>query len=240
MDRLGFVKMSLTYNDITLDLHVEVLKHHFNFILGLPQMEKLGLTLLFANPVIKEVNEVPSVLKDNEPMNKEEGHNFNEEEKFEWDKLQQLLELNSRIDTSESSCSHPLAVLDIKTKNDEEISYVSRRNFVNYGQYEVVDKQVSNWLETGVIGYVPADSTNCFPLLVVDKKNEHGVKTGDRVCVDLRKANDLLVDDDYPIPTLQDVFNKLGEHNGKDAYRSKIDCTAAYHGVRITGKRICF
>jgi hypothetical protein len=56
--------------------------------------------------------------------------------------------------------------------------------------------------------------------------------------VDLRKASELLDDDDYPIPTLQDVFNKLGEYNGENTHRSKIDCTAAYHGVETTGTRI--
>ena len=74
----------------------------------------------------------------------------------------------------------------------------------------------------------------------MDKKDDRGNKAGDRVCVELRKANELLDDDDYPIPTLQDVFNKLGEYNGDETHRSEIDCTAAYHGVETTGKRICF
>ena len=71
---------------------------------------------------------------------------------------------------------------------------------------------------------------------MVDKKDDRGNKTGDRVCVDLRKENELLFDDNYPIPTLQDVFNKLGEYNGDDTHRSKIDCTAAYHGVKTIEK----
>jgi hypothetical protein len=87
-----------------------------------------------------------------------DAYSFNNKERVEWDKLQELLNINDKIDTSKNPCKHPLAILNIKTKNDKKLTYVSRRNFVSYDKYEVVDQQVSPWLETGVIADAPADS----------------------------------------------------------------------------------
>ncbi len=117
---------------------------------------------------------------DQEQIKDVEAGLFSHEEKVEWDKLQELLDINNKIDTTLNPCNYPLAILNIKTKNDQEITYVSRRNFVSHDKYEIVDKQANLWLETGVITDAPADSANCFPLLVVNKKYEKGNKTGDR------------------------------------------------------------
>jgi hypothetical protein len=48
------------------------------------------------------------------------------------------------------------------------------------------------------------------PLLAVSKKDEHGRMTGTRVCLDIRKLIDYLVEDDrFPIPHIPDMLSTL-------------------------------
>ncbi len=72
---------------------------------------------------------------------------------------------------------------------------------------------------------------------MVDKKDESGKKEGIRVCVDLRPLNK---DTEFPLPTIPEIINVVGQYSFKDSRRSKIDCTQAYIRFRCTGEPRCF
>ena len=62
------------------------------------------------------------------------------------------------------------------------------------------------------------------PLVVVEKKNNDR-----RVCVDLRRVNEAIVADTFPLPHIEDLFAEL-----RDAvYFTKLDLNSAYHQVEL-------
>ena len=50
-----------------------------------------------------------------------------------------------------------------------------------------------------------------------------------RLCVDYRKLNRVTVKNNYPLPFIEDLFDKL---NGA-CYFSKIDLRSGYHQLRV-------
>jgi hypothetical protein len=84
---------------------------------------------------------------------------------------------------------------------------------------------VARWLETGKIVRAPVGCPWNNPLLVVPKKDDTGQLTGFRVCLDVRKLNTALVDNDhFEIPLIRNVLDSLqgctifGEFDLAEAY----------------------
>ena len=62
------------------------------------------------------------------------------------------------------------------------------------------------------------------PIVVVSKKS------GDiRICVDLRRPNEAIIPDKYPLPNIEELLSEL---NGAKVF-SKIDLKSAYHQVDL-------
>lgn len=91
--------------------------------------------------------------------------------------------------------------------------------------HATVDKYMQKWIEQGRV--VPAP-TNCIynnPLLVAPKKDEAGKMTGVRICLDVRKLNQHLVENDrFQIPRINEMLATLaggrifGEFDLSEAY----------------------
>ena len=149
----------------------------------------------------------------------------------------EALQENAEIDIL-TPCTHPLAVFHVEVES--EPTHWARRNFIKPSDHADVAKAVHEWASKGVIVERTVPVTHCYSLLVVDKKNEAGKKEGIRVCVDLRPLNAIMKDTEFPLPTIPEIINVIGQYSGPNSRRSKIDCTQAYMRFRCTGEPICF
>ncbi|KAJ9524294.1 hypothetical protein QJQ45_008499, partial [Haematococcus lacustris] len=94
-------------------------------------------------------------------------------------------------------------------------------------EYAEVKKQISELLSKGWIR--PSSSPYGAPVLFVAKKD--GTL---RMCVDYRALNSMTVRNRYPMPRIEDLFDKL---SGAKIF-SSIDLQSGYHQIRITPENI--
>jgi hypothetical protein len=87
---------------------------------------------------------------------------------------------------------------------------------------EELQKQLAELLGKGFIK--PSSSPWGSPILFVNKKDG-----GTRMCVDYRALNQLTVKNCYPLPRLDDIFDKLRHAQ----FFSKIDLRSGYHQIRL-------
>jgi hypothetical protein len=81
-------------------------------------------------------------------------------------------------------------------------------------------------LEAGIIE--PVEEPEWISLMVVQEKKQGGI----RICVDLRKLNDVWPHDLFPTPFTDEVFKNVG---GQEVY-SFTDGFSGYHQIKIAPK----
>ena len=132
-----------------------------------------------------------------------------------------LLDENSL--TASSFCSHPHALVALPTSSSSPC-YVKQYR-IPFNLRPVVAETVESWLEKGIIVEAPVGCSWNSPLLVVSKKDLEGKPTKHRVCLDPRPVNDLLPDDRFPIPLIDEMLERT---SGSSIF-SSIDLVNSYH-----------
>ncbi|KAJ9519831.1 hypothetical protein QJQ45_013519 [Haematococcus lacustris] len=90
-------------------------------------------------------------------------------------------------------------------------------------EQEELKRQIQDYLSKGMIE--PSSSPYAAPILFVQKK------LGElRMCIDYRQLNKLTLRDQYPLPRIDDLFDRL---SGCSVF-SSLDLQAGYHQIRIT------
>ncbi|MCO5587867.1 hypothetical protein L7F22_041819 [Adiantum nelumboides] len=87
--------------------------------------------------------------------------------------------------------------------------------------------QVNELVQKGMVR--PSSSPFCSPVLLVHKKNGSY-----RMCVDYRALNKLTVKNQFPVPRIEDLFDKLQG----STYFSRIDLKSGYHQIQIVPEDI--
>ncbi|KAJ9528806.1 hypothetical protein QJQ45_000049 [Haematococcus lacustris] len=90
-------------------------------------------------------------------------------------------------------------------------------------EQEELKKQIKDYLAKGMIK--PSSSPYAAPILFVQKKSGEL-----RMCIDYRQLNKLTLRDQYPLPRIDDLFDRL---SGCSVF-SSLDLQAGYHQIRIT------
>jgi len=90
-----------------------------------------------------------------------------------------------------------------------------------------IDRQIQKLEEDNIIA--PNKSPWNTPLLVVPKKSDENGVMKYRVCVDIRKLNDISTGDAYPLPNIAEILDQLG----KSKYYTTLDLAQDYHQVRM-------
>ncbi|MCO5611684.1 hypothetical protein L7F22_065942 [Adiantum nelumboides] len=98
---------------------------------------------------------------------------------------------------------------------------------VAQAQQEEIMRQVNELVEKGMVR--PSSSPFCSPILLVHKKD--GTY---RMCVDYRALNKITIKNRFPVPRIEDLFDKLQGLT----YFSGIDLKSGYHQIRIVNEDI--
>ena len=112
---------------------------------------------------------------------------------------------------------------------DHEIHLLRRSAPVNFRPYRYphfqkneIENQASDMLHSGIIR--PSTSPFSSPVLLVKKKDGSC-----QICIDYRALNNIIVKDRFPIPSADELMDKLG----RAKIFSKLDLRARYHQVRV-------
>ncbi|MCO5552340.1 hypothetical protein L7F22_005851 [Adiantum nelumboides] len=98
---------------------------------------------------------------------------------------------------------------------------------VSQAQQEEIMRQVNELVEKGMVR--SSSSPFCSPVLLVQKKD--GTY---RMCVDYRALNRITIKNRFPMPRVEDLFDKLQG----STYFSRIDLKIGYHQIRIVDEDI--
>ena len=115
----------------------------------------------------------------------------------------------------------------LKLHIDESVKPVAQPvRRIPFGLRERVDKKLDELLELDIIEEVPDGPSGWIsPLVVVPKAG------GDvRVCVDMRRANEVIIRERHRIPTVEELLHDL---NGSTVF-SKIDLKWGFHQILLS------
>ncbi|MCO5570541.1 hypothetical protein L7F22_024264 [Adiantum nelumboides] len=98
---------------------------------------------------------------------------------------------------------------------------------VSEAQQEEIMRQVNELVEKGMVR--PSSSPFCSPVLLVHKKDSTY-----RMCVNYRALNKITIKNRFPVPRIEDLFDKLQG----SSYFSRIDLKSGYHQIRIVNEDI--
>lgn len=92
---------------------------------------------------------------------------------------------------------------------------------------EEVNKQVKEMLEQDIIQ--PSSSPYNSPIWIVPKKIDNAGTQKWRIVIDYRKLNDITIDDKFPIPNIESLFDKLG----RAQYFTTLDLAKGFHQILV-------
>jgi hypothetical protein len=154
----------------------------------------------------------------------EEMYKMKREEILGSPEIQTELKMNENIT---EFCNIPESVLRLKldpVRGTPDKLYTRQYSIAHHLQIEA-DKVVKRWLDSGKIKPAPAGCPYNNPLMVAPKKDENGKMTGIRVCLDVRKLNSALIENDhFEIPLIRTVLNGL---QGSSIF-GELDLSEAY------------
>lgn len=101
---------------------------------------------------------------------------------------------------------HPVQVkevpLQLKIVLKDDLPVAQRPRRLSYTEQGIVEAQVEEWLKDGIVRV--SFSEYASPLVLVKKKDG-----STRVCVDYRQINAKMVKDEYPLPIIDDLIDRL-------------------------------
>lgn len=127
-------------------------------------------------------------------------------------------------------CSIPESIVKIPIK--ENASYYVKQYPLSYHSMPEIKRQLSEWLEAGIVEKARPSGRFNSPLLTVPKKSDDG-KPAFRVCMDVRRINLHIPDttDQFQVPLISEIFEKV---TAKGKVFSKLDLKSAYHSFKVS------
>jgi len=248
--RIGTCIISVTCNSKTIKREFEVMNltnsNEYDFSIGTDYMFSLGIGI-YGLPLTyddedsseerreadRRFNNKSDLLESIERENElKENNPAVGPKEFEeaMDYIQKCVKYNQAIPKG-SFCTIPESVVCLDTP--ENATAFRSPYPIPFKMQGVVDEQVKEWLENGIIERAPANTEWNTPLTVVKKTNGKGEVTGYRVCHDPRLVNTLLKTiDRMPLPVIGELFEDL---KGANIY-STLDLKSAYNSLRLNPK----
>ena len=139
------------------------------------------------------------------------------------DFIEEALEANKAINPKDF-CPLPETVLKLPLNPPQQTFFVSQYPLAEHHKRQLREV-IDEWYRDGVIEYAPPNCPFNTPVFAVPKKDAEGNYTLCRPCHDFRRLNSYLPDDRYPIPLIQEIFEKL---QGAQIF-STIDLKSCYN-----------
>jgi hypothetical protein len=116
---------------------------------------------------------------------------------------------------------------ELKLNIDESVQPIAQPvRRIPYGIRDKVDEKLGELLSLGIIEEVPEGPTEWVSPLVVAPKDNGDI----RICVDMRRANDAIIRERQPIPTVDELLHDL---NGSTVF-SKLDLKWGFHQIQLS------
>ena len=142
--------------------------------------------------------------------------------------LAQLLKENNALT---GFCTGEGSVVTLSVARENEQKVYAAPYPIPQALHATVDECIQRWLQQGRITLAPKNCPFNSPLLAVKKKDEHGRMTGVRVCLDVRKLNMYLVENDrFQIPRINEMLATLAG----GCIFGEFDLSEAYFQFRLT------
>lgn len=113
----------------------------------------------------------------------------------------------------------------IRTTNEDPVFIRARR--LPPTQTQEIKSQVNKLLKDNVIQ--ESFSPWSAPVHLVPKKPDSSGKQKWRMVIDYRRLNEITIDDKYPLPNINDLFDMLG----KSMYFTTLDLASGYHQLEV-------
>lgn len=248
--RIGTSTISVTCNGKTIKRDFEVMNltnsHEYDFSIGTDYMSSLGIGI-YGLPLSyddedsskerieadRRFNNKSDLLESIERENAQKENNpaiGPKEFEEAMDYIKVFIDKNQAIPKG-SFCTIPESVVCLDTP--ENATAFRNPYPIPFKMQGIVDDQVKEWLENGIIERAPANTEWNTPLTVVKKTNGKGEITGYRVCHDPRLVNVLLKSiDRMPLPVISELFEDL---KGANIY-STLDLKSAFNSLRLNPK----
>ena len=115
---------------------------------------------------------------------------------------------------------------ELKLNIDDPVNPVAQPvRRIPFGVREEVERKLGELLESGIIEEVPERPTGWVSQLVVIPEADGDI----RICVDMRCANQAIVRERQPIPTIKEVLQDL---NGSTVF-SRVDLKWEFHQISL-------
>lgn len=113
---------------------------------------------------------------------------------------------------------------EVKLHINPEVQPVAQKvRKMPYGLRDKVEVEINSLLEQGIIEPAQGPTSWVSPVVVVPKGS------GVRLCVDMRRANEAIIRERHPIPTVDEVLEELNQ----STVFSKLDIKLAFHQLEL-------
>jgi hypothetical protein len=212
---------------------LEVIDQQYPFTIGIDLFHRFGLGITGLPDPGADATTLPDPEPDHKPTlipgvtpKEEKSAKFiKEKEKFLKD-IEQALKENEQVPVT-SHC--PVPEMKVFLPVPEGTVLFRRPRPFAEKQLPIFDEAIEKWKKDDVITLAPVGNVHNNSLTLAAKKDAEGNKTLWRVCLDPRPLNKHLPDDNYPLPRITDILNRLSAN----AVYSTIDLTQAYHRLPI-------
>lgn len=215
-DLLGYVMLPISLNKIVRPLKVLIIPSVVHtLILGMDFINLFNLNVDFSSFTYN--SSAPKAANLCTVNSLHTVHDLSESQRTELAEVQKLFQ---ELSPSDRLGRTHLICHTIDTGNAKPIS--QRQYPLSPAMQKHLNKEIDEMLKLGIIR--PSKSPWCSPLWLVEKHSGEY-----RICFDGRKLNEVTVSDQYPMPLIDNILNKL-----RDAkYLSSIDLKSAFFQIPL-------